>query len=748
MGMRLAAGLGVVVACWLLGGGPVFAETLPDGRAYEMVTPAANHEADVYVPLAVAGGILPDGEGGISTRLPFQVAANGEAVAYVGSATVGGIGIAGEDLGNEYLADRKLGGGWAQIGLQPAGREKVFYQGFSSDLSVGFLNAGYEEMEPSPLSAEAPGDGYAVLYAHNGASGSTGEYRPFFTASPTGPLSEFIAYNVPSTYPPVGNGQLEYAGASADLDDLLFEAHGALTPNASESSGANNLYVTADGRLSLVNVLPNGMSGGSATFGAPKLASGRIADPPDFQSVISSNGSRIFWTDLDTTASVENPTGATRLFMREDATAASARSVQIDASQGPGVGGGGRFWTASRDGSRVFFTDESQLTANSTANSEAEDLYEYDGVSGGLSDLSVDPHPGESAKVQGVLAASEDGSYVYFVAQGVLASNKNSQDAEAVSGGDNLYVSHEGGPPHFIATLSPEDDKATTHPGGPSGSFGDWQPGLGHRTAEVTPDGRSLVFESNNQSVEGYSPEVNGVKLQEVYVYEAEGDRLLCVSCNANHQPPLVTQELTEAHLGAFLTPSWSSTFLPRWISTNGSRVYFNSAEPLVSNDTNGQQDVYEWERDGSGGCTKEDGCVYLLSGGANDSAAWLIGGSESGDDIFIISRTAFVPEDGNEAYNVFDVRVGGVQSATPLACSETGCQGAPAPPPAFATPPSVTFTGPGNFPPRRRPTTHKKYVRPKKHPKLRTTKHRNRHKQKLHGRDKNVKVERGRHSL
>ena len=52
-------------------------------------------------------------------------------------------------------------------------------------------------------------------------------------------------------------------------------------------------------------------------------------------------------------------------FMREDPMSPSARTVQVDASQGPGPSGGGRFWAASSDGSKVFFTDEEQLTNDS-----------------------------------------------------------------------------------------------------------------------------------------------------------------------------------------------------------------------------------------------------------------------------------------------------------------------------------------------------------------------------------------------
>jgi hypothetical protein len=691
-------GLWIVAVCLLACSIPAWAGALPDGRRYEMVTPAENHEADVYVPLAVAEDVVNSGPGDTRTRLPFQVSANGGAVTYVGDVTVGGIGDGGAGLGNQYLARRGPDGLWSQIVLQPDSRRNAFYQGFTSDLSTGFLNAGFEEMEASPLTSEGGWGGYPILYTHNNGYANDSGYHPLFINRPTEPAEGFHTYSVPTIYPYVGPNWLVYAGASSNLGEILFEVDGALTVGATPGLETNNLYVASpDDGLNLVNVLPGGTSDGDATFGAPRLSSGNSGDPPDFENVISANGSRIFWTDLSTTVDAENPTGVPRLFMREDPTSSDARTVQLDVSHGPGSSGGGRFWTAASDGSWVLFTDESQLTPNSTAAPEAADLYEYDVENGRLSDLTVDPHGGEAAAVQGVVGTSEDGSYVYFVAHGVLASNKNSEGTEAVGGEDNLYVLRQGQEPKFIATLSANDNERALEIPGPNGHFGDWQPGLGHRTAEVTPDGGSIVFESNNQELEGYSPEVEGTKLEEMYVYKVAGEELFCVSCGASHEVP-ETNEESSLGIGGFPTPSWSVTYLPHWMSDDGSRVFFNSAEPLTSEDTDGTQDVYEWQRDGVGGCLNKDGCVSLLSGGSSPAASWLVGSSASGDDMFFISRSKLTPGDGNEAFNLFDARVGGISPVTPPACSGTGCQGLPAPPPVFATPPSITFGGVGNF--------------------------------------------------
>jgi hypothetical protein len=162
--------------------------------------------------------------------------------------------------------------------------------------------------------------------------------------------------------------------------------------------------------------------------------------------------------------------------------------------------------------------------------------------------------------------------------------------------------------------------------------------------------------------------------------------------------------------VGGFLPISWNNTSSSRWITDNGGRVFFDSSESLVPQDTNERQDVYEWERGGEGSCTQASGCIFLLSGGVSGSASWLEGVSENGNDVFIATRAQLVPEDQNENYDLYDARVDGLEPVAAPACTGTGCQGLPSPPPTFATPSSVTFEGVGNFaPPAPTPTVKTK---------------------------------------
>jgi hypothetical protein len=671
---------------------------LPDGRAYEIVTPPNNENADVLRPEAYQTLYKNGGE---PARGPIQVAPDGEAVGYVSEPTGGGTGQYNDD----QLARRSAGGGWSQFNISAHGLYGSEYIGLSTNLSLGIMEvyAAHSSELSSLLSPEAP-DNYSNLFTRNLEEPLTYSFHPLMTSIP------------PNREPngSAGYGNFEtpvYAGSSTNNDQVLFEANAALTANAPEVPATgrgrgeeNNLYDSVDGHLALVNVLPDGVPQGNANFGGV-ASTEQENEHRVFDNVISGNGSRIFWTDVNTHD----------LYVRENAASEHPSTVELDAAApgAPEEGGGGQFWTASSDGSRVFFTDEHRLTAGSTAVAGEPDLYEYEfagepGVQGKVTDLTIDPHGGEHANVRGVLGTSEDGSYIYFAANGVLAENENAEGekAQPQTCGElcNLYVEHDGEQPRFIAALSGDDgtEVAPYSPrgagsgsppqnGSSGGHFGDWQEGLALHTAEAAANGKALVF-SSDRSLTGYPNK----GLNEVYVYELEGSRLFCSSCNPNGEPPVANVDLAAAFLPT--DGIADETSIMRWISDDGSRVFFDSLNPLVARDVNGEQDVYEWERDGSGSCDEQNGCIYLLSGGASPDASWLIGSDAKGD-AFFTTRAQLVAQDHNENYDLYDARVEGTKPAAEPVCAGTGCQGIPSAPPPFATPSSVTFSGAGNFP-------------------------------------------------
>ncbi len=125
------------------------------------------------------------------------------------------------------------------------------------------------------------------------------------------------------------------------------------------------------------------------------------------------------------------------------------------------------FQMASSDGSKVFFTDydEAQRLSPSRV-PPGRDLYECEisEVAGKLACRLTDLTPetgGQSAGVaKGVLGASEDGSYVYFAADGVLGdgAQHGAVPGSCMEGEStcNVYEYHDG-EIKFIAMLSDED---------------------------------------------------------------------------------------------------------------------------------------------------------------------------------------------------------------------------------------------------------------------------------------------------
>jgi hypothetical protein len=686
---------------------------LPDNRAYELVsTSPANQNA--YDPATGEDqGILNPEDS--ATFEPFRAAVHGDSVTYVGEpAAEGGDGAIGRGLGNQFLATREATGWTVSDITPPATNANEFYQAFSSDLSVGMF---YAE-RPVPSATPVGPAGCEMFYAHTVGDGGD---HPLFSTEQTRANCDHY---------PVA------AGVSANGVHSLFQTPGALTAEASTGFGnaPYNLYDSVDGKLYLVNVLPDGRPEPlpSASFGSelayPGVRSGSGEKTPDFSNVVSTDGSRIFWSSYEVTYPIsahEYPEyiRAKALYVRENdtqpqspigpggecAVSGDACTIQSDAgepkcvAEGRCGSGGGRFWTASGDGSRVFFTDCVKLTSDSTANSSTgcqsvgetfeasygtgNDLYEYDVETGHLSDLTVDGNAGDplGANVQGVIGASGDGSYVYFVATGVLAPG-------AMPRGDNLYV-HHGDSIAFIATLTADSDFEALD----NNQLGDWRASLMGRTAEVSSDGRAVAFTSVG-SLTGYDNE----GLREAFVYDALTGVVSCASCD----PSGATPHHLANFLGAgYLPVSNQATFMERFISNDGDRVFFDSKEPLVAQDTNGLQDVYEWERNGAGSCATvspgqpERGCVYLLSGGQSSDNAYLVDADESGENVFFTSRGRLSPLAHNENNAVYDARVNGGFEEVRLACTGTGCQGVPPAPPIFATPSSATFNGVGNFP-------------------------------------------------
>jgi hypothetical protein len=632
---------------------------------YELVSTSGNF-GEPYEPMSpLKTQLLNEVE---STSHPFQAAEDGEAVAYVGEPpATGGTGETGPGEGDQWLATR-TSEGWKTVVVTPeVGRfespgkaEYPAYQAFSGDLSSEIFEGPLH-----PLVAGVPGE-CRTLYSRAAGGGA---YRALYAVSETSPVGGEIGVC----------GRPMYVGASQDGSQVIFQSEAALTKGAQEAAevppgheahsetGAEtgtpcmfgcSLYEWVGGQLRLVNVL-EGKQVPSATFGG--YAQGERAFT-DFSNAISADGSRIFWTDT-----LSGSEDFEHVYVQEDGT--STIPVSLGAAE---------FWTATPDGRYAFYT-------------EGGELWRFDttpGVSEPRKRLAEGA--GSVLGVVGTNQTGEDGAYVYFVA--------------ASGGQPDLYVLH-GGVTTLIATLSPKDDEiytgyAANHLGG------DWKANLGQRTAEVSPDGRSLVFESV-QPLTGYNNiPLNKEPVVEVFVYSADDGQLVCASCSPTGVPPSLSPEASPEET-RLPESADSYTYMRRWMSPDGGRVFFDSEQPLVPQDTNGVQDVYEWEREGEGSCTaqavspRNHGCVFLLSGGSSQGFSFLVDADVTGENVFFEHEGPLGQMQApGDRYQLYDARVGGGFIQTSLACVGAACQAGLPPQPSFSSPASVGFAGVGDFPP------------------------------------------------
>ncbi len=708
---------------------------MPDGRGWEMVSPPEKHGGTPEVVGVTRGGVI-------------EASLNGEALEWLATGPIVAEPEGSRSLELAPLLSRRSASGWHTTSLETPhekGRGVVLpspseYRYFSPDLSEALLEPTepYGTEESPPL---APGATEKTMYVRKTA-GSEPDYVPLVTPEADTAGTQF-------------GGHVEFLDATPDLKHVIFESSVAL--NSGETSGG--LFEWESGQpVRLVSILPNGDPAPDETTQAPTLGN---AGNLNVDHAVSDDGDRVIFTTGD----------EKHLYLRD---VARNETIEINAPQGhedtergphgnavaePNEGLQEVFFqTASSDGSKIFFTDTAALTEDSklepVLEESAADLYEFEIVSGPdepirgrLSDITAESAVGSADVLNLVLGSSEDASRVYFVANGVLAPGATpgscGRDPEHEEPGPadatcNLYVSEAqpGGArtTRFITKLSAGDGPDWGSPS--SSAMPPLHANRSLSSARVSPDGQFLTFMSD-RSLTGYDNHdaVSGEPDEEVYLYDADTQRLSCASCNPNHsgsewQRPAGVFDQRDAGEGSGLLvdrpelwrgswlaaslPTWNFNFVqdraealyqPRYLSNDG-RLYFDTADALVAADTNGKEDVYQFEPDGLGSCTDSGGCIGLISSGTGNTSSVFLDASESGNDVFFMTEDELVATDTDNSPDIYDAHV--CETARPCivptiptkeeCAGNDSCKGAPGTPPPTATPPaSSTFSGPGN---------------------------------------------------
>jgi hypothetical protein len=688
---------------------PIFSSAtgLPDGRVYEQVSPADKNGNEA------GAGTNPQGVGAQDHY--GLAAAGGDSVLFEGT---GPMGESPWGASQYFVASKNQGSaGWSTRALLPAAQQTI-------DELGGTLYISPTYVDPSPDLSHVIFQSNLGTYATppdsqcKGASGSLGPNQLYLSGPDPFMPATWLERPAPATEDPIENCHEKLgapAGGTPDFSTVYFTFAGTLLPeDAGRAPHAGSgptvkawgFYEDREGALREVGLLPGG-GPDPDPFGAVPAASGHGKAYAGNQ--VSADGTRAFFVSPDPAAvgscvTAEEGKGdsaaqaavvcAPELYVRENGerTLLVSRDTLLPAVGGlpaaaptgalamPNPPSSGSYVFASPDGSQAFFQSEDRLTAAAPegppGNTSAK-MYDFDVDTGALTYL---PNV-----VGQIVATDEHGSSFAFV--------------RPEAGGEPAVLDLWSGPGGGSVTPVTRLPESASVP-----------------EARMSSDGSALVFQTP-ALIAGFNDggthpnPYNGHELEpgteQVYRYDVPANALGCVSC-----PPHGVTPSGDASISVLLA---SETYeekaaIPamvdeRGISSNGDRVFFDSPDPLVPQDSNTNapelevsqggfqkqgRDVYEWE----------NGVVYLISGGKSARNSLLLDNSENGDDVFFATTEGLVPGDTDGAYDVYDARVphpGDNPPAAAVPCEGAVCQGPPNVPAPLTPPASATFSGLGN---------------------------------------------------
>jgi hypothetical protein len=675
---------------------PTTGPELPDDRAYEMVTPPFKN-----------GGLVSD----VFYGFPPAIADAGTRVTALTIQCFAPTESCNADRANngEPFEFNRTPSGWVATALAPSSTQ-------------------FSENTPWAVNAN---EGNALFSMPTGPAGED----EWYARSPAGSFLSLGPITLPGEE--LGVNSLK-AGTvietTADLSHLVWGPHGQLYEYAGLHSSRPFLVGVTGGIDSTEPISAcDTQLGGESASGGP-------------WNGLSEDGRTAYFTAYpDGNASCSSAVKAppvVELYARVDGEEPDARTVAISQPEAPATLSStppdencaeaecrkdigepanwraAEFAGASVDGSKAFFLDRQRLTDGAVEGAGGAEfascaevgsecnLYLYDfGAPAGenLIDVSASALGGGSPRVQGVLATSADGSHVYFVANGALAGGAGPGNCtEALAGRCALYVyerdaRYPAGHIAFIEFL-------------PGADLQQWDQ-AGFKRANVSPDGRFLVFENGGQ----------------VFRYDAETGELVRVSIgndgfgdngnagegNARIVPAFKANKIMGPARG---NPT---------MSNDGLRVFFESPRALTphalddASDGNGfAENVYEWD----------EGHVYLISDGHDTSSAevppcgtgsavCLLGADAAGANVFFTSADQLVPSDTDTQVDIYDARICEPENGNPCIaeppqplppCLGEACHGIPAPVPSLLAPGTASFNGEGNVAPAVKPPVKK----------------------------------------
>jgi hypothetical protein len=451
--------------------------------------------------------------------------------------------------------------------------------------------------------------------------------------------------NLVSTGPGGGNGPDDafFDTVSSDGSRVFFDTTEALVPADTDTS--IDLYMRSGGTTTLISTGP---SGGNGAFDA-------IFDG------ISTDGSHVFF-ETDEALVPGDTNGNTDIYDRSGATTTLVTS---------GTGAGLPFFAgASDDGSHVFFeTDDALVPADTDSQIDV-----YDRSGGTLTLVSTGPSGGNGAFPATYEGNSASGARVWFeTSESLVAGDTDTgcgipttgcNDVYERSGGTTTQVS-TGGNGAFDAFwdgASGGGDHVFFHTAEPlTGSDTDTRRDVYDRSGGVT----TLASTGPTGGNGAFDAIYAGNSLDGAHVFFETTESLVAADTDTR-QDVYDRASGTATNLISTSPTAGNGAFDAFFdgASLDGTRVFFDTSEPLLASDTDTQTDVYErW----TGNTTH---ISTGPTGGNGALGAFFDGTSGDGTRTFFNTRESLVASDTDTARDVYVATVGAYprpRGATPV---------------------------------------------------------------------------------
>jgi hypothetical protein len=464
-----------------------------------------------------------------------------------------------------------------------------------------------------------------------------------------------------------------FLDASADMNHLLLESREELAPNGVCKGGKKAtlptcLFERVNGAYRLASVLPDGSA-------AMKVSTPRM----------SGDGSRIYFSSGE------------MLYVRVNGAVTEEVGVSERATPPPTPGGTTSLVAIDEvDGSRALLMSTAELVDGD--DNAGADLYLWDAARPLGARLTLVSQGGlGDGGVLGVAATGRELHNVYFVTQDPILS------ADPTPPGPKLYSWEDSGSQSALDYVGTLDFGDGSNWNGEHRLFG---------TARVSANGRYLAFLTATRMTA-----YDNASQQQIYLYDSGERQLECATCKPSGAPT----STAPTYDALFEDQVVSVQQDLRNVSDNG-QLFFQSQDGLVPKDSNGQQDVYEFE----------DHSPFLISSGVGRVKSRFLDAGADGDAVFFQTVDKLVGWDKDGNADAYVARVDGGLPEPPLGstdCEGDSCQPAPNPP-VDSTPASASFRGAGN-------------VKPARH-KQRRHRAKKKHKKHQHGKKKHKKSRNG----